>query len=400
MKRFRKIIALIILLPFVIGCDSFFGDKTDISFIEIPTYSARQIAYVPIQPSITNLERPIDIIVGFDELLYVVDEAKEAIICYDEALNELGRLTINGVTAVAQDRKMDLLAIGKKDTVINNVPYSLSTIYRIRLAGNSGYGLNYAEVINEVTHPFYFKNSFSTSDAQVTFNDIGIIGNSTNANINNTYYVSRTGPSANNAGQGPDDAVVLFSNTDNYVSPVAVNTSSGLYNNYFKKPFGLTSLTQPPQISAENSPDFIFTSIDPGTPLKAQYIQFVESDFGAEFNAVIFGPDPIADDWLNAPNKFTQPMGITIAGDQTRYIFITDAQKDSVYQFTSNGLEGVPPPPASGETRYQVASFGGHGSGPLQFNEPRGIAYFNQILYVCDAGNHRVSRFKLTLDFD
>jgi len=36
----------------------------------------------------------------------------------------------------------------------------------------------------------------------------------------------------------------------------------------------------------------------------------------------------------------------------------------------------------------------------MQFNEPRGLACWNQILYVCDAGNGRVLRFKLTLDFD
>ncbi len=110
--------------------------------------------------------------------------------------------------------------------------------------------------------------------------------------------------------------------------------------------------------------------------------------------------NPIADGWLNSPNKFTYPTGITVAGDESRYIFVTDAEKDSVYQFTSNGLEGVPPPPGSGSVRYTKASFGGSGPGPTQFNEPRGVAYYNQILYVCDAGNHRVCRFKLTLDFD
>ena len=143
----------------------------------------------------------------------------------------------------------------------------------------------------------------------------------------------------------------------------------------------------------------MFTSLDGSTSLKAQYIQFVENDFGAEYNVQIFGQDPIADGWINSPNKFNQPMGITIAGDQNRYIFVTDAAKDSVYQFTSNGLEGVPPPPASGVTRYVKASFGGTGVAPTQFNEPRGVAFYKNILYVCDAGNHRVSRFKLTLDF-
>jgi hypothetical protein len=89
-----------------------------------------------------------------------------------------------------------------------------------------------------------------------------------------------------------------------------------------------------------------------------------------------------------------------MAGDNTRYIWVVDAEKDSVYQFTSNGLEGVPPPPASGERRYAVTSFGGHGSGVGQFNEPRAAAYYKKILYIADAGNGRIVRYKLTLDFD
>ncbi len=400
MNTLKKIALALLVLPVLAGCDKYFGDKTDISFIDVPTFQARDIAYVPIQPYITNLERPVHITIGFDELIYVVDEVTEEIIAYDEALNELGRLKIQGVTSVTQDRQFNLLAIGKKDTTINGVPYSLSTIYRISLLGNSGYGLSNATITNQITHPFYFKNSFSTSDAQVSFNDIGVIGNNNNPSLNNRYYVTRSGPSSNNAGQGPDDAVVFFDNEDNYISPVPVSTSGGLFNDYFKKPFGITSLAKPPQITASNSPDFMFTSLDPGSPIKVQYIEFVEAEFGAEFRPVIFAQDPIADGWLNSPDKFTQPMGITVAGDQSRYIFVSDAARDSVYQFTSNGLEGVPPPPASGSVRYTKASFGGNGPGPVQFNEPRGLAYFNEILYVCDAGNHRICRFKLTLDFD
>jgi hypothetical protein len=400
MKMIKKIFLCIFLIPALLGCDKYFGDKTDISFIDVPTFEVRDIAYVPIQPFITNLEKPVDITVGFDELIYVVDEDLEQIIAYDEALNELGRLTIQGVTSVTQDREFNLLAIGRSDTTINGVPYSLSTIYRINLLGSSGYGLSNGTIENTIVHPFYFKNSFSTSDAQVSFNAIGVLGDNTNPELNNRYYVTRSGPSGNNAGQGPDDAVVFFDNDDNYISPIPVSTSGGLFNDYFKKPFGLTSLAQPPQITASNSPDFMFTSIDPGSPLKVQYIEFVEAEFGAEFRPVIYAADPIADGWLNSPNKFSMPMGITVAGDDSRFIFVSDAATDSVYQFTSNGLEGVPPPPASGAVRYTKASFGGSGPGPVQFNEPRGLAYFKEILYVCDAGNHRISRFKLTLDFD
>ena len=75
-----------------------------------------------------------------------------------------------------------------------------------------------------------------------------------------------------------------------------------------------------------------------------------------------------------------------------------DAEKDSLYQFTANGLEGVEPPPASGQTKFIKTSFGGTGIGAAQFNEPAAVAYNNRILYVADNGNSRLLRFKLTLD--
>ena len=400
MSKLKNILGLV-LLGTLLSCEGYFGTKTDLGFIEVPEYANRDVAYVPIEPAFTNFVRPTYITIGFDELIYIVDETTEEIVCYDEAARELGRLKIQGVKAVVQDRSFDLLAIGTFDTIINTVQYSLTTIYRINMYNGISYGLQSAVIENKIVHPFYFKNSFSTSDADVQFGDIGVLGNDLNNNLNNRYYVTRTGPSANNANQGPDDAVVLFSNADQYLSPISVSTSSGLFNNYFKMPKGITSWAQPPQISASNSPDFIYTSLDPNNLLKVQYLEFVETEFGADYRPVIFPvDDPLATGYLNTPGKFAKPAGITVAGDDTRYIFVTDTEKDSVYQFTSNGLEGIPPPPGSDEKQYAKASFGGSGVGPTQFNEPLSIAYFKKVLYVADAGNGRILRFKLTLDFE
>ncbi len=392
---------LLLMMAFFISCNSYFGDKTDLDFIEVPDFSIRDVAYVPIQPALTQFVRPIDICIGFDELVYVVDEATEEVVCLDEAGTEIGRLKIQGARAVVQDRRFNLLVIGSKTQEISGVNYDLSCIYRINLQGNSGYGLSNAQITNTIVHPFYFKSTFSSGDALVKFNKIAVIGDNFNPARNNSWYVSRTGPSRNNAGLGPDDAILLFNNEDDFESPVVVNTSAGQFNDYFDQPFGLVGRTQPPQISAINSADFIFTSLDNNNLLKVQYIEFLESEFGAEYRARILPPDTsLADGFLYEPNKFSEPKHLALSGDGTNYLFVTDAAKDSVYQFNLNGFEGILPPPASGIKRYQIASFGGKGIGLTQFNEPRGVAYWNKILYVCDAGNGRLLRFKLTLDFD
>ena len=397
----KKIILFAFLGLSFLSCENYFGEKTDLSFIEIPEYTNREIAYVPIEPAFRGFVRPTNITIGFDELIYIVDEGSQEIVCYDEAANEQGRFFVPGLTYVTQDRQLNLLAIGTYDTVVNGANYSLSAIYRINQYSGMSYGLNVAEIENTIVHPFYFKNSFNLSDADVKFNNISVLGNEINPDRNNQYYVTRQGPSTNNANQGPDDAVILFSNEDIYLSPIPITTSGGLFNDYFKDPHGVTTWCKPPQLGASSSPDFLSTSLDPNNLLKVQYIEFIEAEFGAEYRPVIYPvDDPLATGFLFTPGKFEEPKGITVAGDETRYIFVTDAAKDSVYQFTSNGLEGIPPPPGSQDKVYQKASFGGTGTGPAQFNEPIGIAYFNKILYVADAGNGRILRFKLTLDFD
>ena len=397
----KKCWAWILATGALVSCEGYFGSKTDLSFIDVPTYSVRDIAYVPIQPAFGGFIHPTDLCIGFDELLYVVDEATEEIICLNESGAEQGRITIPGVQTVRQDRQLDLLAIGTHDTTINGVAYSLACLYRIHQIGPGGqYGLPYAHIVHKTIHPFYFKNTFSTSDAQVRFGQVAILA-SNSAEKNNRYYVSRTGPSSNNANQGPDDAIVLFDRYDTYISPLSVTTSSGLFTNYFQDPKGLVSFAQPPQYTAATGDDFWFTSQDPNQALQVQHISFIETEFGADYRPVIYaGDNSLADRLINQANRFTDPCAMTMAGDNTRYLFVVDRERDSVYQFTASGLEGIPPPPASGETRYTRVSFGGAGNGPMQFIEPSAVAHWKKILYVVDAGNGRISRFKCTLDFE
>ena len=58
------------------------------------------------------------------------------------------------------------------------------------------------------------------------------------------------------------------------------------------------------------------------------------------------------------------------------------------------------PPPASGSLRPVNVSFGGTGSGALSFNDPQGVAYFDRTVYVADAGNNRIARYRLNTDFE
>lgn len=386
-----------LILIILSSCKDFFGKKTDLSFIEVPQYDNQLVAFIPIQPVMRDFVKPIDIIAGYDELLYVVDEGTNEIIAMDQAGRILSRFYLKGVKKVVQDRKLNLLAIADFDTTINNITYTLSGIYRIQMNPNN-YSLNTAQIIKRIVHPFYIRTSFAASDAQTKLNSIALLADG-------SYYVTRTGPN-NSTTQfgGPDDAVIYFNHKDEYQYYLVVNTETGVTSDYFKKPFGIVTLAQPPQSPfVSTSKNFYFTSLEPNTALKVQLIQATQTEDGMDYSLntnQILGDTTKAEGFLYTANRFQAPKGLAYAGDGTNYLFVTDSEKDSVYIFTNTGLEGVRPPAGSESKKFIKVSFGGTGSAPNQFKQPMGLTFYRKILYICDAGNQRILRFRLTTDFN
>lgn len=391
-KYFTRLLALVALVSLT-ACRGFFGEKTDPSFIDIPVYNDRQVAYVPIQPVWDDFMQPIDVIAGYDELIYIVDAGTSEIISYDVSGTEVGRFYIPGVSAITMDRTLDILAVGEFDTLGG----TYSTIYRIEQKSTSGYGLNNAFIENKIVHPFYFKNSIDGDDLVEKFTGIAARGD-------NKFYATRTGPdNTNSQFGGPDDAVLLFTEDDVYETPVVVKTSAGLFRDYFKDPTSIVTPAQAPQSPfVDETGDFVYASLSSQSLLKVQYIEANESDFGLDYEqrVMVVGDTSKADGFLYTPDRFSSPVDVSYSGDGTNYIFVVDAEKDSLFQFTSTGLEGVAPPAGANTTKNIKVSFGGTGEGLAQFDQPSGVCYFRQIVYVADAGNGRILRFKLTTDFD
>jgi hypothetical protein len=383
-----RLFGLAVLIISLSSCEGYLGDKTDLSFIELPQQNFREVAYVPVQPILNQFASPTDVIAGFDELIYVVDNGSQEVIALDQSGREVGRRFIQGAKTMAQDRQLDLLVIGSI-TDSNNI--TRSCIYRLDLSTSLGYGLRFAVFTDTITHPFYFKSSSISSDQDVSLNNIAVLSD-------NSFYVTRTGPRTTPTR---DDAILLFDNTGKFITPLEITDSRGaVFPDFFKDPVGITSLVKPPQIGVDNRGDFIFTSVDPNGVLKVQYIEKLESVDGIAYTPKTnFSADTtLASSFINDPFKFDRPVDVEFTGDGTNYIFVIDAEKDSLYQFTANGLEGVEPPAASGETKFIKTSFGGTGIGASKFNGPTAVAYNNKVLYIADTGNGRLLRFKLTLD--
>lgn len=380
------------------GCEGFFGKKTPTDFLDEPVYDDRTVAYVPIQPVWEGFSEPADIVAGWDELMYVVDRGTEEIISFDQAGNELGRYRVPGLKAIAQDRRLDIIAAGTLDTTINGTDFTLPALYRIDLDKTGTYGLANASIKNTIVHPFYYRSGTPTSsDEAVSFEGIAIKGD-------NGYYVSRNGPSnAPRQFGGPDNTILVFEEDDDFQTPIFVTTNLGVVRDYFKAPRGLSNAAQPPQSPAvSQTGDFVFTSVGEGNVLKVQVIQAVITPFGVSYQVQNLPPGDTsrAERFLYNPNRFDFPVDVTLTGDGSNYIFVVDAEKDSLFQFNALGYEGVTPPAGSSSSKAILASFGGTGNGLTQFREPRGVAYLNKIVYVADAGNQRILRFKLTTDFE
>jgi len=389
-----------ILLANLTAC-SFFGEKNKVSdYIEKPDYSLKSVEYVPVYPDFGSGITPSSIYIGYDELLYAVDSAK-AIISYDAAGREVGRMNLEGVEFVIQNRSLDLYALGRIDTTFNNVTFNVPVIYKIGQKESSESGtilaLGNAKVLKRMVYPFCInetaKLNNKTSLEATKLSSIGFMDD-------NSYYVTSNGPqeSAGELFITRRSSVLSFTADDVFQGGITEGDAQRSL-----APFGLTTLVQPPQRARmETKKDFIYTSITPDLAISVRYMQVLITPEGqfTNFKPLAQPGKSTADGYLYETFRFTKPSAVIYAGTSQKYIFVADEARDSVYAFQENGYEGTNPPPQYTNRKLINVSFGGHGSGPKQFNRPVALAWSNRMLYVADAGNRRISRFKLTSDYE
>lgn len=355
--------------------------------------------YVPISPAITNLNAPTDVIVGFDTQIYVVESGA----------NRVARYNISGVLqdysppilrpkAIAMDRKMRLYVTGYVDTTItfNGSPQhvQIAALYRLDMvAGGGQLSTTTPQVIFTRLEPVT-----SFNDTLVQFTGVATLPD-------NSFFLTRKGPNTTSFF-GADNNILKFSSDLLTISPITHDGGLQFY------PFGtaaysaynITSIVtncQPPQQNVPANPgNFYYTlSGDSTVFIKAQSIQVVTDPEtqSQEYGYYSYRPTSAGTRYFSDLNRFKNPTDITIDGN-TGYIFVVDAGTDSVFQFTGNGIEGVPPPAGSGLTKNIIVSFGGAGSDGMHFKNPQGVASYNKTLYVADTGNNRVLSFKLSTD--
>lgn len=427
----RLLISISLLLVagvFFSSCDDIFNSKDNSDTNEIfeegridPTLENLD-GYAPVQPFWGGFDAPEDVHVGFDEFVYVTDV--NGLHLLDRAdLSPRVTIPLRGANAITQDRLLNYYVSARIDTVIEsidpNITWDLPAIFKIKNMNGAG-PLTYVDTL---IFPFD-DASLSTSAAQnarlnrssnINYERVEITGLTVLGD--NTLYVTRKGPFDETTQVAtPDNTVLEFARirdngvlTDKMINVRQIRSLNPTVPS-LRSGIGMSAIASfiasPQRDTFTDDRSFLIAQADQSKqiPFRVLWINAVETVDGLVFqqNSSLLAQDTTqADGFLYEPNKFMEPSDITYTADDDSYIFVVDEGLNKLFQFQTNGQEGVPPPAgAEDQSRQIMVSFGEFGAGPKQFDQPSGVAYFDRVVYVADKGNNRIARFKLTSDFE
>lgn len=407
----KKTVLILLSLSFLFlqySCDFIFGTKKndDVSDIfkqgEIdPNLKPQNYGYVPILPIWNKFSHPVDVFVGYDEMVYVVDDNGVNILDMKGSLHRI--IPVYKAKEVIQDRRIHTFIIGKVIVNIAGQPRELTAVYHLKNAATADGPV----FLDTLIHPFCDvsrKNvGFRLEDLQVEFNGLASLAD-------NSLYVARTGPVNNLSSPYRTDNCILFFDESGKNYAYANGLTPVLPAN-LKSDIGVSAIAgfcAPPQkiYGVNTTHDFLLcqASPDPSIEYRVLWIkEYSSPDAGTEYgqnDALLMKDESKASRFLYESFRFKKPEDIFIAPDQSGYIFVIDSELDSLFIFTQKGYEGISPPPNSSYTRNILVSFGGKGSGAFQFDHPTGVCYFKKTVYVADRDNNRIMRFRLNTDLE
>ncbi len=408
--RSNKILAFITLsvCSCLLSSCFFFGSKHDEQVDDVfkqgridPNLVPTTVGYVPVLPFFNAYSHPVDVYVGFDNMLYVCDD--QGVHISDVSGRELRVIPVPNATKVVQDRRLITYVIGRVQVTRSGLLYNLPAVYKIMNAATSG---GYT-ITDTLIHPDCdnTRSSFKgTEDELASFTGIG-------TTADNQLYVARSrnkddDPSAVHA---PYNTVLVFDASGNNIG---YTKELNPYNSSLKSCLGISGLATfcaPPQrqFGMNAGKDFMLLQGDQNRPVEFRAL-WIKQTVDAGTGEIIYGQNDNliltdtakASRFLYQSNRFKHPADVCISPDRNGYIFIVDDVLDSVFIFTQAGYEGVNAPATSPNKKQIIASFGGEGNDQFHFKKCCGVAYFDKILYVADKDNNRVCRYKLSTDIE
>ncbi len=318
--------------------------------------------YVPIEPKHPWVEaggipfnHPQDVHIGFDGYIYIADTENDRIVKFDRAGNFIDQYDgVKHPTSVSQNRLFRLLATGG------------NTIYKKGTQDE-----NFISVY--IAPDVYDTIPIVTLDTVVT--DTGIIIVPIDTFLVDTSATIYEAIAPNPLPLSGYAEYYACDFTRSEITKFRFYEPSEIYNLGPAIPKGW-------ELGKTYYPLGIFTYLTP-TGFNLIFCQFlsyytVQLLDGQDFSPVI----PRTDSSHIYQPIFGQAEDVVV--DEYGNIFVVDSEKNSVLKFSKNGT--------------QILSFGTEGTGEKQFQNPKGIAYANKIVYVADTGNNRILRFTLSTD--
>jgi hypothetical protein len=406
-EKLYIVFSIIISSMMMCSCSFFFGSNKDDQVDEVfkqgkidPNLVPNTVGYVPILPFFSKYRNPVDVYIGFDNMLYVCDD--DGLHISDITGREYRIIHIPGATKVVQDRRLVTYVCGRADVIRSGQHYNLPAVYKIFNAATSA-PYKISDTLIQPDCDLTRNNFRGHDDELVQFTGLGTTSD-------NTLYVARTGPqNTPSSFSAPDNTVLIFDasgKNTGYAKELNPTNSS------LRSAIGITGLAtfcNPPQkqFGLSTSKDFIILQGDQSVNVEFRALWIIQN-IDLSTGEIIYSQN---ENMLNKDTakalrflyesyRFKHPVDVCVSSETNGYIFIADDILDSVYVFTQSGFEGVNPPATSAARKQIIASFGGDGNDQFHFRKCSGVAYFNKVLYVADKENNRICRYKLSTDIE
>lgn len=359
-KNYSKIMKIkffiLIFLGFIYsGC----GDKVDLSTFPVTnngTINISDTLYVLQSPEWTGFNKPEAVFVGNDQIIYVADTKNNRIVQMDVAGGRYGNYNFDASVfpkKISQDGNFDLMIICDSITVLDTT----SVVFRLKVVTGGGVLNQNIPVKRLLTslRPTPNSNKFRKFTGITVFPD-------------NSYVITRIGPE-DPLNIDPGNAILKVVGID---SVTQLNVLSGFQTsgNSFYSIENISSILT----IKNNLTDFVISRSTQDTSRLNKVIYF-------QYNSTNGSYDPkytsTSEDIVNI--KFGSPDAVVM--DYNYSIYVIDSYRNHLYKFGSNG-------------KLLKESFGDS----TKFKNPKGISYFNKVVYIADTGNDRILRYKLSTD--
>jgi hypothetical protein len=366
----RKHLLILCLLIILTGC----GRK-----IKLPTNlpelggGALDTTYVSISPIWTGaggipFSHPQDVHVGFDGYVYIADTDNDRIVKLDQAGNFIAQFdSVKHPSSVSQDPLFRLLATGD------------SIIYKK--------GVQDEDFISIYTAPDIYDTIIVTpEDTVVVYDTIivtpdSVVIDTDTVIVPAVFYVDTLVTIYEGIAPNP----LPFSGYAIYYA--CDFTRSEITQFLFYEPDSINNLgpviPKGYDLGKTFYPLGIFTYLTQ-TGFNLIFCQFLDYYSVQLLDGKDFAPLIPRTGSSNIYWQGTFGQAEDVAVDEYGNILVVDSEKDSVLKFSENGVK--------------ILSFGSQRTGGKEFQNPKGIAYSNKIVYVADTGNNRILRFKLSTE--